>query len=401
MATAPDQQTSPDRAFTPTTEAEGLLWASLGSVIDPEIHRPVTELGMITGLSIDDEGIADVTLKLTIAGCPAARRIEADVTEATLATQGITAARIDVGVMTPAEREAFIETVRGPSRPVQFGPDSLTRVIAVTSGKGGVGKSSLTASLAVALAQQGLTVGLIDADVFGFSIPGIMGLSRDGVTEQPTQVGDMILPPEAHGVRVISIGMFLGDADPRSTAVSWRGPMLHRTIEQFLRDVFFGDLDVLLLDLPPGTGDVAISVGQLLPQAEVLVVTTPQEAAADVAVRSALVARQTGQRVIGVVENMAGLAQPDGTILDIFGSGGGAAVVDRLNSSESATGQPPVRLLGSVPLSPAYREGGDSGNPAVLAHPDDPAAAEILRIAQVISAQGRGLRGKRLGLSVS
>ncbi|MBP6684993.1 MAG: Mrp/NBP35 family ATP-binding protein [Leucobacter sp.] len=380
-------------------EAEQRLWDALSLVNDPEIHRPITELGMVGELRVDDAGAADVPLKLTIAGCPAAQRIEREVTEATLGTVGISAARVDVSVMTPAERQAFVETVRGPARPVQFGPDSLTRVIAVTSGKGGVGKSSLTASLAVALAQQGLSVGLIDADVFGFSIPGILGLSRDGVTEQPTRVGEMIIPPEAHGVRVISIGMFLGDADPRSTAVSWRGPMLHRTIEQFLRDVWFGDLDVLLLDLPPGTGDVAISVGQLLPQAEVLVITTPQEAAADVAVRSALVARQTGQKVIGVIENMSGLAQPDGSILELFGTGGGAAVVDRLNTSESAAGQQPVRLLGSVPLSTNFREGGDSGEPAVLTTPEDPAAAVILGIAAKIASQGRGLAGRSLGVT--
>ena len=383
----------------PRNDAERAVWDALASVQDPEIRRPITELGMVDSVTVAGDGLAEVALKLTIAGCPAARRIESDVTEATRAAAGVTDARIDVGVMTPQERAAFVERVRGAGRPQQFGPDSLTRVIAVTSGKGGVGKSSLTASLAVALAQRGLSVGLVDADVFGFSIPGILGLSRDGVTEQPTRVGEMILPPEAHGVRVISIGMFLGDADPRSTAVSWRGPMLHRTIEQFLRDVWFGDLDVLLLDLPPGTGDVAITVGQLLPQAEVLVVTTPQEAAADVAVRSALVARQTGQRVIGVIENMAGLAQPDGTVLDLFGTGGGAAVVDRLNSGESAEGQPPVRLLGSVPLSPDFREGGDSGSPAVLTNPTDPAAAEISRIAATIATQGRGLAGRPLGVT--
>lgn len=384
------------------TPAERALWSALSHVQDPEIRRPITELGMVAAASVSTEGIAHVALKLTIAGCPAARRIEADVTEATLGTPGVSDARIDVGVMTPKERQVFVETVRGgEARPLQFGPESLTRVIAVTSGKGGVGKSSLTASLAVALAQRGLAVGLVDADVFGFSIPGILGLSRDGITEQPTRVGEMILPPQAHGVSVISIGMFLGDADPRSTAVSWRGPMLHRTIEQFLRDVWFGDIDVLLLDLPPGTGDIAISIGQLLPQAEVLVVTTPQEAAADVAVRSALVARQTGQRVMGVIENMAGLAQPDGSVLDLFGTGGGAAVVERLNSSESAAGQPPVKLLGSVPLSPAFREGGDSGNPAVLGQPDDPAAREVLRIADVIASQGRGLAGKRLGVTLT
>ena len=381
------------------TEHEERLWTALSGVNDPEIHRPITELGMVGDLTVDDRGAAHVPLKLTIAGCPAAQRIEREVREAALSTPGVTSADVAVSVMNPAERAAFVETVRGPARPVQFGPDSLTRVIAVTSGKGGVGKSSLTASLAVALAQQGLAVGLIDADVFGFSIPGILGLSKDGVTEQPTRVGEMILPPVAHGVKVISIGMFLGDADPRSTAVSWRGPMLHRTIEQFLRDVWFGDLDVLLLDLPPGTGDVAISVGQLLPQAEVLVVTTPQEAAADVAVRSALVARQTGQRVIGVIENMSGLAQPDGSVLELFGTGGGAAVVQRLNDADSAAGQPPVRLLGSVPLSPDFRAGGDTGSPAVLELPEDPAAAAVLAIAAQVATQGRGLAGRSLGVT--
>lgn len=377
--------------------AEVDIWRALDRVQDPEILRPITDLGMVTGVSVDAAGIADVTVLLTIAGCPAARQIESATHDAVAAVEGVAQARIDVGVMSPSERAAFIERVRGDraSRPQQFGPESLTRVLAVTSGKGGVGKSSLTASLAVALADRGLAVGLIDADVFGFSIPGIMGLSRDGKTEQPTQVNDMMLPPVAHGVKVISIGMFLGDADPRKTAVSWRGPMLHRTIEQFLRDVWFGDLDVLLLDLPPGTGDVAISVGQLLPQAEVVVVTTPQEAAADVAVRSALVARQTGQRVLGVVENMSGMVQPDGSVLDIFGSGGGALVAERLSDDEHGS----VPVLGSVPLSPRYREAGDAGQPAVLTLPDDPAAAEVLRIATVLAEAPRGLAGRSLGVT--
>ena len=374
------------------------ILASLAHVQDPEILRPITELGMVGDISVDDAGHARVAISLTIAGCPAARRIEDDVTAAVTGTPGVTGATIDVGVMTPEERRAFVELVRGDraSRPVQFGPDSLTRVIAVTSGKGGVGKSSLTAGLAAALAAQGLRVGLVDADVFGFSIPGIMGLSRDGQVAQPSRVDDMIVPPVAHGVKVISIGMFLGDADPRTTAVSWRGPMLHRTIEQFLRDVWFGDLDVLLLDLPPGTGDIAISVGQLLPQAEVLVVTTPQEAAADVAVRSALVARQTGQKVIGVIENMAGLVQPDGSVVDVFGSGGGQLVCDRLRDED----HPDVPLLGSVPLSPAFRESGDAGKPAVLTIPEDPAASAVRDIAAQLAVSGRGLAGRKLGLSV-
>ncbi len=377
--------------------AEQAVWTALGSVRDPEILRPITELGMVRAVEVDETGRARVELLLTIAGCPAARRIEADTRTAASSAAGVSEAHVEVGVMSPAERAAFIERVRGgrTQRASQFGPDSLTRVIAVTSGKGGVGKSSVTVSLAVALAAQGLAVGLVDADVFGFSVPALMGLSRDGRVEQPTRVDDLILPPVAHGVKVISIGMFLGDADPRSTAVSWRGPMLHRTIEQFLRDVWFGDLDVLLLDLPPGTGDVAISVGQLLPQAEVVVVTTPQEAAADVAVRSALVARQTGQRVVGVIENMAGLVQPDGSVLELFGSGGGQSVADRLSDDEHG----PVGLLGSVPLSAEFRASGDAGDPAVLALPEDPAARELTRIAAVIAAQGRGLAGKPLGVT--
>lgn len=376
----------------------GRIWRALDQVNDPEILKPITDLGMVTGVSVDAAGQARVAIQLTIAGCPAARRIEADTRAAAAGAAGVTGVDVEVGVMSPEERRAFTERVRGDAaqRPQQFGPDSLTRVIAVTSGKGGVGKSSLTAGLAVALADRGLSVGLIDADVFGFSIPGILGLSRDGVTAQPTRVDDMILPPVAHGVKTISIGMFLGDQDPRTTAVSWRGPMLHRTIEQFLRDVWFGDLDVLLLDLPPGTGDVAISIGQLLPQAEVLVVTTPQAAAADVAVRSALVARQTGQRVVGVVENMAGFVGPDGTVIDVFGSGGGALVAERLSDAEHGD----VALLGSVPLSPAFREAGDAGTAAVLALPEDPAAAAVISVAERLLAGGRGLAGRSLGVSV-
>ncbi len=385
-------------------EAEQAVWRALERVRDPEILRPITELGMVAGIAVDDTGEATVRLKLTIAGCPAARRIEADTQAAAESAPGIDRAQVEVGVMTPAERQAFVERVRGDRahRAPQFGPNSLTRVIAVTSGKGGVGKSSITANLAAAIAAQGRSVGLIDADVFGFSIPGLLGLSRDGRVEQPTRVDDLILPPVAHGVKVISIGMFLGEADPRETAVSWRGPMLHRTIEQFLTDVWFGDLDVLLLDLPPGTGDVAISVGQLLPQAEVLVVTTPQEAAADVAVRSALVARQTGQRVTGVIENMAGLRQPDGTVLELFGRGGGRAVAERLSAAQpGADPVDPVPLLGSVPLSPDFRESGDVGVPAVLARPEDPAARELTRIAAQLLRQGPGLAGRPLPVSAA
>lgn len=379
------------------SDVERAVWDALDRVRDPEVLRPITELGMVSEVSVDRAGTAHVSLLLTIAGCPAARRIEADTHEAAAQAPGVTEALVEVGVMSPEQRRDFISRVRGERsvRPQQFGPDSLTRVIAVTSGKGGVGKSSITAGLAVALAQRGLSVGIVDADVFGFSIPGLMGLSRDGKVIQPTRIDDMMLPPVAHGVKVVSIGMFLGDADPRSTAVSWRGPMLHRTIEQFLRDVWFGDLDILLLDLPPGTGDIAISVGQLLPQAEVLVVTTPQEAAADVAVRSALVARQTGQRVIGVVENMAGLVQPDGSVIEVFGSGGGANVAARLSDTEHGE----VPLLASIPLSPEFRVAGDLGEPAPLRIPDDAATRALEELAAELADVGRGLAGRPLGIT--
>ena len=362
---------------------------SLARVIDPELRRPITELNMVGGVSVDGAGAASVDLKLTIVGCPAAASIERDVRAAAAATPGVTAVDVRVGVMTREERDSLTEQLRG-GRPkaLQFGPESLTKIYAITSGKGGVGKSSLTANLAVSLAARDLRVGLIDADVFGFSIPGLLGL----VDAKPTRVGEMILPPIAHDVKVISIGMFLDGA----TAVSWRGPMLHRTIQQFLTDVYFGDLDILLIDLPPGTGDIAISLGQLLPQAEVIVVTTPQAAAAEVAERSAIVARQTGQRVIGVVENMSGLIQPDGSVLELFGSGGGADVAARLSTPSE-----PVTVLGRVPLSLALREGGDRGRPVVLAHPDDPAAVEIAAIAGQLVRRGRGLSGRKLSLGVN
>ncbi|WP_307803145.1 Mrp/NBP35 family ATP-binding protein [Frigoribacterium sp. PvP032] len=370
---------------------------ALGSVLDPEIRRPVTELDMIGDVSVDAAGAATVAVKLTIVGCPAADTIERDVRAATASVDGVTDVTVDVTVMTKEERHALTEKLRAGrgARVQQFGPDSLTRVIAVTSGKGGVGKSTVTANLAVSLAARGLSVGIVDADVYGFSIPGLLGLvGPDGAAVKPTQVDDMILPPVAHGVKVISIGMFVDDS---SVAVAWRGPMLHRTIQQFLTDVFFGDLDVLLLDLPPGTGDVAISVGQLLPHAEVLVVTTPQPAAADVAERSGVVARQTGQRLLGVVENMAGLAQPDGTVLELFGTGGGAETARRLSAGQEAE----VPLLASVPLSLGLREGGDLGAPVVVAAPEDPAARVIDALAGILAVRPRSLVGRRLGLSVS
>lgn len=372
----------------------GAVRDAVAAVVDPELRRPLGELEMLREITVDG-ALARVGIALTIVGCPAADRIEREVRAAAAGVPGVAEVDVEVGVMSPDERRALTERLRGgrAARQMPFGPDSLTRVIAVTSGKGGVGKSTLTANLAVALAERGLRVGLVDADVHGFSIPALLSLvDADGLPPSPTRIDDLMLPPVAYGVKVISIGMFLRRPGEASAgAVAWRGPMLHRTVQQFLTDVFFGDLDVLLLDMPPGTGDVAISVGQLLPHAEVLVVTTPQAAASDVAVRSGLVARQTGQRILGVIENMAAMTLPDGTVLDLFGAGGGAEVAAALSTAEES-----VPLLGSVPLSPGLRAGGDTGHPVVVDAPDDPAARVIRTLAAEVAATRRPLAGRSL-----
>ncbi|HVL61892.1 MAG TPA: P-loop NTPase [Microbacterium sp.] len=378
-----------------TVATEDAVRRAVGAVVDPELRRPIAELGMVRDISVAD-GLASVGIVLTIVGCPAAERISSDVRAAAASVSGVTDVALEVGVMSPAERRELTERLRGgrAAREMPFGPDSLTRVIAVTSGKGGVGKSTVTANLAVALAARGLAVGLVDADVHGFSIPGLLGLvDSDGNVPQPTRIDDLMLPPVAYGVKVISIGMFLRRSAGEAPvgAVAWRGPMLHRTVQQFLTDVFFGDLDVLLLDMPPGTGDIAISVGQLLPHADVVVVTTPQSAASDVAVRSGLVARQTGQSVVGVVENMAAMTLPDGTTFDLFGAGGGAEVADALSDGDDR-----VAVLASIPLSPRLRADGDAGTPIVVAHRDDPAAIAIRTLADRLAAAPRGLAGRSL-----
>ncbi|WP_271986012.1 Mrp/NBP35 family ATP-binding protein [Pseudoclavibacter terrae] len=367
------------------------IWGALGAVSDPELRRPLTELGMIERVDELEDGSFEVELRLTIVGCPAARQIERDVRTAIESAIDGAPYELVVGVMTREQRTALTERLRGSraGRVHPFGKDSLTRVIAVTSGKGGVGKSTVTANLAAAFARRGLSVGLIDADVHGYSIPGLFGLGDD---VSPTRVGDMIVPPEAHGVRLISIGMFLGDD---AQVVAWRGPMLHRTIEQFLTDVYFGDLDVLLLDLPPGTGDIAISLGQLLPGAEVVVVTTPQAAAAEVAWRSGALARKTGQRVIGVIETMSPFASAGGERVALFGEGGGRAVADRLSEDGS-----PVQLLAEVPVSQSLRESGDAGTPLLRQAPTTAAGIALQRAADTLLAQPRGLSGRRLPVSL-
>lgn len=371
------------------------VFAALAKVIDPELRRPITELGMVGKITPFDDKVsnsdADATLgveiKLTVVGCPAAERIRTDVEQA-LATVSPNY-EVNMTVMTADERAELKAKLLGGRalRTNPFGADTLTRVFLIGSGKGGVGKSSLTANLAVALAAKGLRVGLVDADIFGFSIPAQLGL-----TDKPTRLDEMILPPVAFGVKVISIGMFIDENKP----VAWRGPMLHRAVEQFLVDVYWGDLDFLLVDLPPGTGDIAISLGQLLPTAKTVVVTTPQVAAADVAERSGAVGLQTGQSVFGVIENMAWLEQSDGTRLDLFGAGGGELVASRLAKLSGAE----VPVLGQVPISMALREGSDAGSPVVLVHPQDLAAEAILSIAEKFAADQLGLSGRRLKLSL-
>lgn len=373
----------------PATSLESAIQAALATVQDPEIRRPITDLGMVRAVEVDDAGRASIGILLTVAACPLRDKLREDITAAVAAVPGISAVEIDFGAMTAEQRQALQATLRGPAAAepvIPFAqPGSRTRVYAVASGKGGVGKSSVTVNLAAALATRGLSVGVIDADIYGHSVPRMLG-----ITARPTQVEDMIMPPEAYGVKVISIGMFTqGNA-----AVVWRGPMLHRALQQFLADVYWGDLDVLLLDLPPGTGDVAISLAQLLPGAEILVVTTPQTAAAEVAERAGAIALQTHQRLVGVVENMSWLTLPDGSRMEIFGTGGGATVAESLTRLTGA----PVPLLGQIPLETRVREAGDDGRPIVLAAPDAPAAEALASVAGKLAVRRESLAGKPLGL---
>lgn len=367
----------------PITEA---VRSRVESVMDPELRRPLGELGMIADVTVNG-GTAAITVRLTIVGCPAADRIQSEVRAAAETVDEVTHAEVTLEVMSDAQRADLLSLIRPNGRTAAFGPDSPTRIVAVTSGKGGVGKSTVTVNLAAALATRGLRVGIIDADVYGYSIPALMGLAPGGIPIRPTRLDDAIVPPVAHGVKVISIGMFVDDA---SVAVAWRGPMLQRTVSQFLTDVYFGDLDVLLIDLPPGTGDVAITVGQLLPHADVLVVTTPQPYAAGVAVRAGGLAAQTGQRVIGVVENMSAALGPDGTEVSLFGSGGGEAVVAGLKNVGLDT-----ELVARIPLSASLADSADASVPVVISRPEDPAAVALAHLAQRVldltRSAGRGL----------
>ncbi len=368
---------------------EQAVLAALASVNDPEIKRPITELGMVESVKVD-AGVAHVRILLTVAGCPLKDTLRTDITAAATTVDGVTAVEIDFGVMSPDQRQDLQKKLRGgaAAEPViPFAqPGSRTRVYAVASGKGGVGKSSVTVNLAAALAARGLSVGVVDADIYGHSVPRMLG-----VEGRPTQVEDMIMPPQAHGVKVISIGMFTSG----NAAVVWRGPMLHRALQQFLADVYWGDLDVLLLDLPPGTGDIAISLAQLLPTAEILVVTTPQAAAAEVAERAGAIALQTHQRLVGVVENMSWLELPDGSRMEVFGAGGGQTVADSLTRLTGAS----VPLLGQIPLDTGVREAGDHGTPVVLGAPDSPAGSALNAVADRLALRRESLVGRSLGLS--
>ena len=335
---------------------------ALEGVIDPELRRPVTELDMVRGVDIEG-GDVSVTIALTVAGCPLRSSFEEQVQNVLREVPGVERVRLGFDVMTPDERQALTTKLRG-GRPERAGIslEPSTRVLAICSGKGGVGKSTLSANLAVAFSQLGQAAVILDADVYGHSIPHILGIHQ-----KPVLVDRMIVPPVKGDLKLMSIGFFLDDNQP----VMWRGPMLHRALEQFLSDVHWGELDVLVVDMPPGTGDVAISLGQLLPRAEAIVVTTPQPAAQEVAARAGVMAQKTGMRLVGVVENMAG---------EVFGSGGGEGLADELG----------IPLLGSIPLEPLVRRCGDASEPVVAAAPDSDAARELLRIAEVVLERRSG-----------
>jgi ATP-binding protein involved in chromosome partitioning len=370
--------------------------AALHRVDDPEIRRPITDLGMVDSIEVDDAGRVRVRILLTVAGCPLRDTLNRDVTAAVLAVPGASAVTVELGVMSDEQRGALRELLKGGQvdREIPFArPDSLTQVIAVASGKGGVGKSSVTVNLARALAAHGRSVGVLDADVYGHSVPAMLGVADS----RPTSVEDMIMPVPANGLKVISIGML---KPRRDQVVAWRGPILDRALTQMLTDVYWGDLDFLLLDLPPGTGDIAISLGQKLPTAEVLVVTTPQAAAAEVAERAGTMASMMNQRVIGVVENMSHLVTTCPHCGEIhthhvFGTGGGADVARVLSTRLGY----PVALLAQIPLDPELRASGDAGVPIVDADPDQPAAQALRSLADVFIKRGRGLLGKQLGLA--
>ena len=392
----PDSQSSQTSA-TSTAEHPALsqIREALHRVDDPEIRRPITDLGMVDDIEVDATDRVRVRVLLTVSGCPMRDTLRRDVTAAVQTVPGVTAVDVELGVMSDEQRAALRELLKGgqAEREIPFArPDSLTQVIAVASGKGGVGKSSVTVNLAAALAAHGLKVGILDADIYGHSVPAMLGVADS----RPTSVEDMIMPVPARGLKVISIGML---KPRRDQVVAWRGPILDRALTQMLADVYWGDLDYLLIDLPPGTGDVAISLGQRLPSAEVLVVTTPQSAAAEVAERAGTMASMMNQHVIGVVENMSHLVTTcphcgEVHTYDIFGTGGGADVARTLSARLGYA----VPLLAQIPIDPQLRASGDAGVPLVEST-DHPAARALSSLADTLLRRGRGLLGRQLGLA--
>ncbi len=344
--------------------------SAIGKVEDPEIHRSLAELNMLRELDVRPDGSVRVLVALTIPGCPLKDKLTHDVTAAARSVPGVTSVDVAFTSMTDEERAQLVADVRGaPTRQITIGgAGSKTRVIAISSGKGGVGKSSVTANLGVSLARLGKTVGIIDADVWGFSIPKMLGVDR-----APTVIDETLLPPEVHGVRVMSMDYFVRP----DQAVIWRGPMLHKALEQFLADVHWDDPDYLLIDMPPGTGDIAISMSQFLPRAQAIVVTTPQVTAQRVAKRAGLMARKVNQEILGVVENMSWFTGNDGVRYPLFGEGGGAVLADELD----------VDLLAQIPLVPALREGADRGQPVTIADPGGEAATAFERLAAEVEAR--------------
>ncbi len=351
------------------------LRTAIGRVEDPEIHRSLEELNMLRDIDVADDGLVRVLVALTIPGCPLKDKLTEDVTAAAKTVDGVGEVVVEFTSMTDEERANLVADVRGDTDieiPIAR-PGSKTRIIAVASGKGGVGKSSVTTNLAVALAAAGNTVGVMDADVWGFSIPRMLGIDRP-----PTVIDEVLFPPEAHGVKAMSMDFFV----PDDQAVIWRGPMLHKALEQFLSDVHWDDPDYLLIDMPPGTGDISISISQFLPMAQALIVTTPQITAQRVAKRAGLMALKVNQEIIGVVENMAWFTGDDGKRYPIFGEGGGATLAEELD----------VPLLGRIPLVPEVRAAADDGQPIAIADPDSEAATAFAAIADEIMKRKPRLR---------
>lgn len=374
----------------------GQIRAALHSVNDPEIHRPITDLGMVDEVALDEGGNAMVRVLLTVAGCPLKQKLVTDVTAAVSAVDGVNGVKVDLGVMDDEQRSALRQMLRGgqAERVIPFAqPGNLTKVIAVASGKGGVGKSSVTVNLALALAALGRSVGILDADIYGHSVPDMLGLGD----ATPTGVDDMIMPVPYNGVKVISVGML---KPSRDAVIAWRGPILDKALTQLLADVYWGDLDFLLIDLPPGTGDVAMSLGQKVPNSEVIVVTTPQLAASEVAERAGTMASIMHQSVIGVVENMSWLETtcPHCTQthrIELYGRNGGQKVADALSARLGHE----VPLLAQVPMEEELRASGDLGTPIVETHPESPAAAALIGLARRLAERKRGLSGMPLGIS--